>query len=80
MSMKNEATRTRWAGFSLGNAPAASLPMVNSPPGIATMPGGFSKVPARATETAIPIKNRQASRGTATMSSGLDTLSTPGMP
>src|SRR5262245_22208304 len=38
--MKNGSTRTRWAGPSEREAYEASLPMVNSPPGIQTMPGG----------------------------------------
>ena len=37
-------TRTRWAGFSSGQPRSESVPIVNSPPGIQTMPAGAGPV------------------------------------
>src|SRR5262249_19888643 len=38
-SIQKPFTRTRWAGFSSGQPRSESVPIVNSPPGIQTMPG-----------------------------------------
>ena len=53
--MKNPFTRTRCAGFSSGQPRAESVPIVNSSPGIQTMPGGQSTGdPERFTHCTIP--------------------------
>jgi hypothetical protein len=41
-SIQKPSTRTRWSGFSSGRASESVLPIVNSPPGIQTMPAGLS--------------------------------------
>jgi len=39
-SIQKPSTRTRWAGFSSAQPSSESVPMVNSPPGTQTIPGG----------------------------------------
>ena len=46
-SIQKPSTRTRCGGRSAGQASAASQPMVNSPPGTQTIPGGPSEPAAQ---------------------------------
>src|SRR6185436_17442745 len=41
-SIQNPPTRTAWAGLSAASASGELVPIVNSPPGIQTIPGCFS--------------------------------------